>query len=156
MLSIDNVWLIIGLLCIAGIIDTIYVLRFTFAPKADADPDAACRIDDPGHCQTLFQSETARLVGNIPNSALGFVFYGVVGVSAILDYFFWQLPRWWVYGLVLGALAAVAMSIYLFCHLVFVRKTTCVPCFIGQGINLVLLVLLGIQASRYQMLINLA
>jgi|GEM_PF-4335339 len=149
MPRIEDVWLIIGLLCVAGIVDTIYVLRFTFVPKADVDPEAACRIDDPGHCQTLFQSETAKLVGNIPNSALGFVFYGVVGISGFAYVLGTALPIWWIVLLIAAALGAVAMSVYLFHHLVFVRKTTCVPCFIGQGINVLILVLLGFQVWRY-------
>lgn len=156
MPRIEDTWMIIGPLCVAGIIDTIYVLRFTFAPKPDADPEAGCRIDDPGHCQTLFQSDAARLVGNVPNSALGFAFYIGVGASALAYALGYVLPVWWNYGLVVAAVCAVAMSIYLFHHLIFVRKTTCIPCFIGQAINLVLLLLLGLQTARYQMPIDIA
>lgn len=148
------VWTIILILCGLGVLNSLYVLRWSAplpaAPVAPPSPEAredsaACSLDDPGACQTLFTSPTARLTAGIPNSLLGLLYYVGVGGSAVAVLRGWTLPFWWDAGLLLAAGAAAGMSVWLAWHLLAVRRYFCVPCFIGHGINWVLLVLLAIN-----------
>ena len=130
-------WPVLGTLGVAGMIDAIYVLRLTLKPApVRLVEEEACSIADPAACQTLFHTPNAALLGRIPNSALGLVFYLLLIVSAITP-----VPRWWVVLLSMAATAALGMSIWLFVSLRR-RRIVCVPCFIGHGINLVLFLIL--------------
>jgi len=139
-MSLDIALLVVGVI---GAIDSLLALRLSLQP---VQAPAACVIgaqDDAPACPTLFQSETASLVGKTPNSLLGTLYFAGVTLLGLGSVMGFPLPSWAIAGGLIASVAATAMSVYLFWHLVFVRHERCVICFIGHACSLVSLILLG-------------
>ena len=86
---------------------------------------------------SVVQSERARVLGEMPNSLVGLIYYAAMGVAS----FFIQMPA--IHGVCIAAASlAAAMSIYLAYSLLFVTRMPCVLCWTGHAVNWLLLAML--------------
>jgi len=141
-------WSAVLLCSVLGLVNVVYVIRSSQGPKAPQDASAidaaACSLQDPAACKTLFRSPAAHLIAGIPNSWLGGALYLVTGGTALIALFTGALlPAMWLKSLLLGCVAAMSMSLWLAYSLIFIRRTTCIPCFCGHALNLLLLILVA-------------
>lgn len=139
-------WYAVLLCSMLGLVNVAFVIKSARGPAAPQDSSvsdaAACSPQDPAACKTLFRSPGAHLIAGIPNSWLGGALYLATGGTALVVVFMGTLPpSIWLLLLLLGCIAAVLMSLWLAYSLICIRKTTCVPCFCGHALNLILLVL---------------
>jgi uncharacterized membrane protein len=90
-------------------------------------------IDSP----SVVQSPRARVLGGVPNAAIGLIYYGAMLVVA------WgiRFPVIWL-GAIVAASAAALLSIYLAYSLLFVTKQRCPFCWTGHALNWAILALL--------------
>ena len=83
---------------------------------------------------SVVQTARARLVGGIPNSAIGLSYYALMAIAA----FFFGVPLVHWAALTAAALAA-CMSAYLAYSLLFVTRMPCPYCWTGHVVNWFLL-----------------
>ena len=118
--------LLIDALCVAGLSAAVLMQRkaMRYARGLETEPSGV-------------QQPRARLLGGIPNSALGSAYYSALRFAA------WWLQIPWVHGLALAASAlAAAVSVFLAYSLLFVTRMPCPICWSGHVLNWGLVVLL--------------
>lgn len=136
-----GLWTAVLVLAVAGTVNALRVHSAAREPVAAVVPeDAACTLEDPAACKPVFHTPHAALFAGIPNYAFGIVYYALV-IAAALQALLSRLDPLLRLAVNAGTLAAVVVSLYLFFHLVFVRRVTCTLCFIGHGINVALAIL---------------
>ncbi len=93
-----------------------------------------CKLE-AGGCQVLFRSRNAAILG-VPNSFLGILFYAllIIGFSS----------SWPIWFLLLGACAALVMSIWLASSLI-ANKRECMICWFGHFSNAIIWIVLAAQ-----------
>ncbi|MCG3151314.1 MAG: hypothetical protein GEEBNDBF_00585 [bacterium] len=141
-------WSAVLLCSVLGLVNVAYVIKSSQSSEAHPEPStddaAACSLQDPAACKTLFRSPAASLIAGIPNSWLGGALYLATGGTAFVALFTGALlPALWLQFLLLACVAAMVMSLWLAYSLIFIRKTVCVPCFCGHALNLLLLILVA-------------
>ncbi len=80
--------------------------------------------------RSVVQTPRARLIGGIPNAALGIGYYVVLAAGV------WIAQRPWELGLLVAAsIAALGMSAVLGYSLLFVTRMPCLYCWTSHGVN---------------------
>ncbi|TSK14507.1 Vitamin K epoxide reductase complex subunit 1-like protein 1 [Bagarius yarrelli] len=133
------------MLCVLGLILSVYALHVELSRESDPDYRAMCDLAESVSCSKVFTSRWGRGFGlvqlfaekdsilNQPNSVLGIIFYtlqlglGQMMSSTAATY------------LVMGSWVSVAGSIYLASILVFVLGDFCMVCVSTYIINFALL-----------------
>ncbi|HZV78692.1 MAG TPA: vitamin K epoxide reductase family protein [Candidatus Binatus sp.] len=118
--------LCISALCLVGL----YVSSHMYAKAVRYERGA---VDSP----SVVQSPRARVLGGVPNAAVGLVYYGAMLIVA------WgiRIPLIWI-GAVVAASAAALLSVYLAYSLLLITKQRCPFCWTGHVLNWAILALL--------------
>jgi uncharacterized membrane protein len=87
---------------------------------------------------SVVQSPRARLFGGVDNAMIGLVYYPAVAVASL---FFSVAPV--RIATLIAAIAAAAMSLFLWYSLLFITKMKCTNCWIAHSMNLMLFVMLA-------------
>ena len=112
----------IFLLCVVGV----YASAFMYRKSVRA---SRCQLTEP----SVVETQRARVLGGIPNSAFGLAYYATLAVALR---FLHSGPVW---SAAFGAsLAAAAFSAYLGYSLLFVTRRPCPYCWTSHAINFVL------------------
>ncbi|XP_061562300.1 vitamin K epoxide reductase complex subunit 1 [Phycodurus eques] len=133
------------LLCVFGLILSVYALHVELSREHDPDYRAMCDLGESVSCSKVFTSRWGRGFGlvqffvaqdsplNQPNSVLGIIFYTLqLGLGLLLS------KKAAVF-LVLSSWVSVAGSIYLASILAFVLGDFCMVCVSTYIVNFVLL-----------------
>ena len=113
---------IITVLCGVGLYASIFMLRKSFRAASGA-------LDEP----SVVEQPQARLFGGIPNSAIGIVFYALIGIGV------WVAGAPWQYtALFIATVLAGATSVYLAYSLLFITRMPCKFCFTSHAVNALL------------------
>jgi len=118
-------WIVLAL-CALG-------LYVSIAMQAKAARSRRGELTEP----SVVQTPRAKVVGRVPNSMIGIVYYVAIAGSM----FFIDVPHVREVAIVAASLAA-AMSLYLAYSLLFVTRMPCVNCWTGHIVNWALLALL--------------
>ncbi|HTV92508.1 MAG TPA: vitamin K epoxide reductase family protein [Verrucomicrobiae bacterium] len=110
---------IITILCGVGLFASVFMLRKGAAA-------ARGELAEP----SVVQTPRARLLGGIPNAALGAYYYPALGLAIWL-----ASDRSELTILLLAALCAAGVSVALAYSLLFVTKMPCVYCWTSHAIN---------------------
>jgi len=92
---------------------------------------------------SVVQQPRARLIGGIPNSMFGMVFYNSMFVAA----WFLNNPVVW-YAALAAAASAATVSVYLAYSLLFLTRMPCPYCWTGHIVNWALLTVLIASHTR--------
>ena len=143
------------MLCLSGILVSLYSLYVKHSAVADENYRALCDISEHISCSKVLTSEYSkgfgifgRFVGddsplNASNSAHGLVFYSFLFLLGYLDW-----PSTIRVILFLSVLANI-MSIYLACLLYFVLHDFCLVCVTTYLINFALLIISYSRSAFY-------
>jgi uncharacterized membrane protein len=125
-----------------GLLDALYFVLVTYR-WIRPDPrwlPPVCRMDE-GTCAKVVDTKYARILG-LPNAVYGLVWFAIsLGAGLALG---WSGVLPFCSGFAAVAFATVAMSAYLAWALVVRVRTICVLCFLGHGVNAILLALFAV------------
>lgn len=118
-------------------------LQYYRIPSEGRRKSAFCSTDG-GPCSSVLETPQARVFG-VPNSLLGIAYYLAMPAAVGL----WRFcgARGWLIAAFLATAAGVIFGVYLAHALLFRLRIPCRLCWTSHGINLALLVLLGILSA---------
>ncbi|XP_033928374.1 vitamin K epoxide reductase complex subunit 1-like [Melopsittacus undulatus] len=132
-------------LCVAGAALSLYALHVERAHAQDPSYRAACDLREGVSCSHVFGSRWGRGLGlvepllgkdsviNLPNGALGLLFYGLQGILGPIR------GRAASVLLLASSLASALASLWLAAILAFILHDLCLVCLTSYGVNLLLL-----------------
>ncbi|XP_064593742.1 vitamin K epoxide reductase complex subunit 1-like [Zonotrichia leucophrys gambelii] len=136
-----------AVLCVAGAALSVYALHVEHQAAKDPSYRAACDLGPSVSCTRVFSSRWGRglgllehLVGrdsalNVPNGAIGLLFYLLQGMLAL------HHGRVTALALVVTSLVSALASLWLGAVLLFGLRDLCLVCVSTYGVNLALLAL---------------
>lgn len=137
---------VLGLLALAGIADSAYFVGVAyrwFPPDARWIP-RVCRMDEDS-CATIIDTSYGRAIGGLPNAVFGMAWYATVLGLAGWILATGQLPLCTAF--LIAAAGTVVFSVYLVWALVERLGVHCPLCYVGHGLNLSILVAIGVGCT---------
>lgn len=126
--------MIISILALLGLIVSVIAL------KKQQTNEAKHTCGGSG-CDTVLQSRQAALFAGMPNTVLGIVWYTTVALWAVTGLLI-SVPSWLDTIMILGAAAALGVSLYLAGTLLFVLRQPCPLCYAAHAVNAAILLAL--------------
>ena len=114
------------LLCAVGFYASAFMFRKTLRARRG-------QLSEP----SVVETPRARVVGGVPNAALGLAYYAALAISLA----FLQVPGVWLAAFI-ASVAAALVSVYLAYSLLFVTRMPCAYCWTSHAVNAALVVVL--------------
>ena len=137
-------WLIFVAVIVLSAVGLWNALYFSLVMHGKLSPDSKivpgfCRPEE-STCRRVTDTPSARVFFGVPNADWGIAFYAVLIIWSV--WWFVTGDILWPDAVQIASAFAVGLSVYLAFVLIFRLKMSCPFCFLGQGINVALAMLI--------------